>query len=205
MPVALLPPTTSGGTFGTPDADIHYEGPRYVRSRGMSRWHRPRSSYTYRHEDWTVYHLWCGQHASTGGPRRESVLTVDDIGDGMPACGPCVGKALGAGQDEVPTGLPSLRFDPRWLTAPPICPGSQSRMYEDLNLRVGRCLACQELTPLRGYGGSAYFSCAGVGPAKHPPGPGLVDPCPWHAWNHLRLLGDGEVGCGCKWQPREAA
>lgn len=199
MPVALLPPTMNSGIFGTPDADIHTTGMRYVRGGGMSRWHRVRSSYTYRTEERTVYHLWCGQHASHDPGRNQLLLTVDEIGDGLPACGPCVGKALGAGQDEVPAGLPTMRFDPRWLTPPSQCPGGQSDMHVELSQSVARCLVCGELTPLRGYGGSPYYACAGVGPTKHTPGPDLVEPCPWHAWRHLRLIGPEKVGCGCGW------
>jgi hypothetical protein len=114
-------------------------------------------------------------------------------------CGTCEGRALGAGQDELPAGMPALRFDPRWIDPPTRCPGSQSPMFQELAPRVGRCLVCGQLQPLRGYGGSPWYGCAGYGPAKHPPGPDLVDPCPWHAWRALTLAEDGSVRCGCNW------
>lgn len=186
-PVALLPPRTSGA--GTWRGEVPLtSGPRYARSRLMSRWHRVR--HAVRYPDETIhYAFWCG-------PGGRDLLTVDQGPDGEPVCGTCEGRALGAGQDETPAGLPLLRFDPRWMTPPARCPGSgNDRLFVDLSPSVGRCVACQELVALRAHGGPYR---GGYGPTSHQPGPGLIDPCPWHAWNYVVRRGD-EAVCGCGW------
>lgn len=197
-PVALLPPVTSG-THRPPGAVPLTSGPRYVRTRGMSRWHRSRSGW--RDDQSTSIALWCGTFVRLNGEAGKSGLGIgcDDLPAGDQACGVCVGKALGAKQDPTPAGMPPLRFDPRYLTPPRLCPGSRSRtLWVGLGAghhTVGRCLACRQIVAVRAMGRG--YSTYGAGPVKHSPGPDLVGPCPWHAWNNIAVRGDGTVGCSC--------
>jgi hypothetical protein len=201
MPVALLPPITSGGTWGTPTRPPLTEGPRYVRTRNATRWHRVRAGYQHDRDEHITWILWC-----TKGGAGANVIAADEIPAGDDVCGPCVGKALGAKQDDTPPGLPSLRFDPRWLTPPSLCPGSgRESMFVEISARVGQCKACGEVLPTRYSGGRGYSTWSTYGVVKHAPGAGLVEPCPWHAWRHLRSRGD-TAGCECGWQsPSRAA
>lgn len=197
MPVALLPPLTSGG--GRMDGCVPLtEGPRYVRTSGMSRWHRPRSGYTFPNGR-TAFSLWCGQGASRGA-EGEGLLAVETPAAAEKVCATCEGRALGAGQEEAPPGLPPLRFDPRWLTPPATCPGSgDDGLYvpvQEGNWRVGRCLACGLIVALRAHGGPYN---GGYGPTRHAIGPDLVEPCPWHAWNRLVRV-DDRAACACGWR-----
>lgn len=66
MPL-LLPPAT----YSTVALDVEAltSGPRFVRTRGMSRWHRPRSGRRYP-DDRVVYDAWCGY--TSPPPRREA-------------------------------------------------------------------------------------------------------------------------------------
>ncbi len=199
MPVTLLPPITSSGPWSPPGAPKRTpitESLRYARTRGQSRWHRIRSGYEREGGDRT-FNLWCGQTAQDGNVKAGPPLLVDELPVGDEACAVCVGKALGAGQDETPDGLPPLRFDPRWVKPPSVCPGSgDSGLWVEVpNSRsILRCLACGDLVGGRA-SGSPYNPRWGA--IKHRPGAGLVDPCPFHAWNHLRRLGGERVGCGC--------
>lgn len=201
MPVALLPPTTSSGGAWRGQVPLT-EAPRYVRGRGNSRWHRVRSATAYPPrgdgEGWTAYAYWCGQHVTDGG-KSGPLWLVDDVPAGEPVCGTCVGRALGAGQDETPAGLPPLRFDPRWRTPPAVCPGSNKQdLAEPLDgrLRVGRCLACGVVESIRALGRG--YSSYGWGLVKHPPGPDLVEPCPFHAYSRI-VARDGRALCECGW------
>lgn len=201
MPVALLPPTTSSGGDWRGQTPLT-TAPRYLRGRGNSRWHRVRSAVAYpprqSGDGWTCYAYWCGQHVTDGG-KSGPLWLVDDVPAGEPVCGTCVGRALGAGQDETPSGLPPLRFDPRWRTPPAVCPGSNKQDLLaplDDRLRVGRCLVCgvTERVHALGRGYNAY----GYGLVKHAPGAELVEPCPFHAWSQLRGV-KGRAVCGCGW------
>src|SRR5690349_11446002 len=116
MPVALLPPITSSGPqlWGTPQKRTPIvESERYARCGGMSRWHRIRSGYQLEDSSRT-FNLWCGTSVSDRNVKAGPPLLADDIG-ADDVCAVRVGKALGAGQDEIPAGMPKLRFDPRWL------------------------------------------------------------------------------------------
>jgi hypothetical protein len=208
MPVALLPPITQ--SLHTPTTDPITEGPRYLRSPGMSRWHRPRSAYqphpagataaSGRRMDHVAWLLWCGQTAYDGAT---PVLRAEQVPDGEPVCGTCEGRALGAGQDNLPVGLPRLRFDPRWITPPTLCPGSGradiAEQVPSARGSIARCLACGQLEAMRGRG-SAYYPSYGL--TRHPPGDGLLPPCWWHAWHHITLVAPGRAGCACGWHQR---
>lgn len=197
MPVALLPPLGST-SHRPPEATPLTTGPRYVRGQGNSRWHRVRCGYTQRGR--TLFTFWCGPHLWDTPPDRRAWLT-DDLPEHEPVCGTCVGRALGAGQDQVPSDLPPLVFSPRWLTPPRWCPGSRS---EDLigeppgpaQGSVGLCLACGDLVAVRAMGGPWNPR---YGLQRHPAGPGLVPPCPWHGWQFIGLSRDGSAGCRCGW------
>jgi hypothetical protein len=201
MPVALLPPTSTGlGDWRgqTPLAS----GPRYIRGAGNSRWHRTRAAVIYPACEWreqyTHYTYWCGQGASS--PNKMGPLwLVDELPADQPACGTCVGRALGAKQDDLPRGLPPLRFDPRWQASPALCPGGRNRdLVEPLDerLRVGRCIACGVLESIRAMGRG--YDRYGYALVSHPPGPELCEPCPFHAWQRI-VERDGKPACGCGW------
>lgn len=194
MPVPLLPPLGSS-PCRPPNATPLTSGPRYVRGSGNSRWHRIR--WAYRQPDRIVYSFWCGPSLSdkhTSGP----VVTRDDVDAGELVCGTCVGRALGAGQDDSPSDLPELVFSPRWLKPPRWCPGSRS---EDLigeppapaHGWVGMCLACGDLVAVRAMGGPWNPR---YGLQQHPAGPGLLPGCPWHGWQYIGRRSGG-AGCRC--------
>src|ERR1051325_6513092 len=205
MRVALLPPITPPAqqTCGQPARLTPItELLRYARSRGQSRWHRIRSGYVLDGGART-FNLWCGQVTQDANRKAGGPLLVDERPAGDEACAVCVGKALGAGQDDLPEGMPALRYDPRWVSPPSVCPGSGATglLVEVPNSRnVVRCLACGLLTSGRALG-SPYNPSYGV--VKHAPGVDLVPPCPFHAWNHLRVVDlrvfdGGRDGCGCE-------
>lgn len=190
MTVVLEPPLTRSGVtpwtkdlWGTPLAT----GPRYARSSGMSRWHRPRDGV--RRADMVAYGLWCGQSVRDG----EGFITADQAPEGEPVCGTCEGRAIGAGQDSWPDDSKTLIFSPERLTPPKRCPASRTTWCEELSWNVGRCLACGTVAPMRASGG-AYNPRWGL--TNHPPGPALVPGCPFHAWRELHLI-DGRVACRC--------
>lgn len=199
MPVALLPPLTISGHIWDGQTVPLYEAPRYVRGRNMQRWHRPRSGQQ-RSQERATLHFWCGAGYVVIG----ECLTADRIPEPDPVCGTCEGRALGAGQDDVPDVLPRLAFEPRWLVPPKLCPasGATGGAFGLVELahpgsRAGVCRACGELVPVRGCG--SRWS-GDWGPVRHEPGPGLFAPCPWHAWNFPRCRPDGTVGCRCGWR-----
>ncbi|GGM53596.1 hypothetical protein ACFFX1_54810 [Dactylosporangium sucinum] len=195
MPVALLPPTTSGGADWSGQLPLT-EAPRYVRGRGNSRWHRVRNAVLWT-DGRTIYGYWCGPSGVDGGKWGPLWLT-DDVPAGEPVCGTCVGRALGAGQDDAPAGLPPLVFSPRWQTPPAVCPGSRSRtLWTELpGNRCGQCLACGDIVPIRVVG--TGYNAWGAGPVKHAPGADLVEPCPFHAYSRITAV-DGRAVCGCGW------
>lgn len=191
MSVVLEPPLTRSGAwaygkphnYGQPLAT----GPRYVRTRNMSRWHRSRSGT--RRDDHVTYYLWCGAGYVSG-----EFLAVEQISDGLPACGTCEGRACGAGQDEWP-GDGELLFSPRRLIPPKYCPGSRrERFAVEIGRSVGQCLACGTVAPMRCMG-SVYSGKYAI--TQHEPGPGLVPGCPFHAWNELAIH-DGTAKCLCQ-------
>jgi hypothetical protein len=190
--VALLPPVTSAPPDFHAGAEALTEGPRFVRTRGMSRWHRPRSGVRY--PDRTVYDLWCG-YAVGGSDRAGAYITAEEPPAGDKVCATCEGRAAGAGQEPAsPTGR-QLLFSPRHVDPPKNCPGSRSSvLFVELpGGRAGRCLACSDVHPLRAMGGP-YSSRYAI--TQHPPGPGLVGPCPFHRWRTLTARG-GRVLCAC--------
>lgn len=187
MTVALLPPVTMMDARLLEGAEALAEGPRFVRTLAMSRWHRPRSGVRWANGR-ISYSLWCVGHVQGG------FLSTDQLPPGDLVCGMCDGKSVGAGQEE--TGPPGreLLFQPRDITPPKNCPGSRREMFEELpGGRVGRCLACSDIYPLRAMGGPYNSRCAIV---QHPPGQGLVTPCPFHRWRRL-VARDGRAICSC--------
>lgn len=196
MSVVLEPPLTRSGVFlyGKPvREEALVTGPRYVRTGGMSRWHRARSGIRYS-DGRIVYGLWCG-----GGFVSGEFLSADRVADDFPVCGTCEGRACGAGQDDWPGDGPDLLFSPRRLTPPKYCPASRKeRVFEQVGTAVGRCLICGSLEPLRGMGGWHNPKYAIT---QHAPGPGLIPGCPFHAWNELAIY-DGQAMCLCR-VPRE--
>lgn len=185
MTVALVPPIT--GSTVSLDTEALTEGPRFVRTRGMSRWHRVRSGVRYG-DGRTVYSLWC-----TGAVQGDFLSTDNAPAEDL-VCGLCDGKAVGAGQEpDGPDGR-TLVFQPRHITPPKNCPGSRRSLYEELTGgRVGRCLVCGATEPLRAMGGPYNPRYAIV---QHPTGAGLVAPCPFHRWRQL-VTRDGRAACDC--------
>lgn len=192
MTVALFPPVTSAPADFHRGAEALTEGPRFVRTRGMSRWHRPRSGT--RWDERTVYDLWCG-YAVGGSDKAGAYVTADEPADREPVCATCEGRAAGAGQEQAsPTGR-QLLFSPRHINPPKNCPASRSStLFAELpGGRAGRCLACQDVHPLRAMGGAYNPRYAIV---QHPPGAGLVAPCPFHRWRTLTSR-DSQAVCEC--------
>jgi hypothetical protein len=203
MTVALLPPLSGG--LSNDGLTPLTTGPRYARTVDMSRWHRPRNGIRWPN-DHIHYGFWCGAGGVHVRPGQYTVLLADRVPADDPVCGTCEGRALGAGQDDIPDGVPQLRFDPRYMEPPAKCPGSRDRELwtpiEDGHHSVGRCLACQAITAIRVVGRG--YNAWGAGPINHPPGPGLYAPCPWHAWQRPTKSRDGTAAvCGCGWLPTE--
>jgi hypothetical protein len=187
MTVALLPPVTSAPAKFLIGAEPLTEGPRFVRTQAMTRWHRPRSGVQYG-DGRLVYQLWCVGHV-----QGDTFLSCDDLPAGDLVCGLCDGKAVGAGQDTGPEGR-QLVFSPRHITPPKNCPGSRTALFAELpGGRAGRCLACSDVHPLRAMGGPYDPRYAIV---QHPPGAALVTPCPFHRWRQL-VARDGRARCSC--------
>ncbi len=201
-PVALEPPYTTGaGRSGTPLT----EGPALVRKPAWSRWHRVKSGVQHEHHDRPSWSLWCGQSANASG----DIFTADSpasdglMPDGVPVCGPCEGRAMGAGRPGTVTIAPDgvTVFVPdstRKFRTPTRCPGTGNpamvgEVTEPHDWRVIRCLACGALAVI-GSGGGGYYTKV-PGPREHVPH-ALPDPCPFHAWDRLTVR-DGRPVCQC--------
>ena len=197
MPVALLLPTTSSGGAWTGAMPLT-TARRYVRGPGNSRWHRPRSGMQWPNGRISLS-LWCGPSLSDSAD-RDQLLTADEVPADQPVCGTCEGRAIGAGQDPSPDGVPPLMFTPRWQAPPRFCPGSASRdlwaSLQSAARSVGTCLACGDLVSIRVIGRG--YNAWGAGPIRHYPGAGLISPCPFHAWQRIVRRGD-VAGCACGW------
>lgn len=169
------------------------EGPPLIRSRNGSRWHRVRDGRVLRDlitdQTYIVYGLWCG------GSRFASKAIVSDvIPDSEDLCGPCEGKAVGAGHPSL-VGLPPdapLIFSPRRLDPPQWCPGWKRSLFAEIEYNVGRCLACQRIQPIRWSGG--WMGSTNI--VKHSPGPDLLAGCELHAWDEL-IEFQGAALCRC--------
>ena len=196
MTTRLAPPLGSGFSWLTerPKDTPLTEGPTYARTRTMGRWHRLRSGYIRGRDGVQVWSFWCGQTSWD-----DRAAGVDIIPDGLPVCGTCEGRAQGA--DATNEGL---IFEPWDLTPPRVCPGSgdtghrsDTRLWMEVGNRVGRCLVCQDLVPVR-FGGGPFDGWEGL--QQHAPGDGLLAGCPFHAWKHLARDGD-RVVCRCDLGP----
>ena len=188
--VVLEPPLTYSLPYrpaGHPRDVALLTAPRYIRTGGMGRWHRPRSGVRHGLLGHVTYRLWCG-YGING-----DCLAASEPPAGEPACGTCEGRAVGAGQDDWPGGK-ALLFEPQRLTRPRNCPGSRSeRLFLWNGRSAGRCLVCGDHAAVRAMGG-AYNSRLGL--TTHEPGPDLVPGCPFHAWRSLVVTG-GRVACAC--------
>ncbi|MFF1792633.1 hypothetical protein ACFVXQ_00070 [Kitasatospora sp. NPDC058263] len=189
MTVQLFPPVSSLGMHG-PDAEPLADGPRYVKTDRMTRWHRVRSGVRYG-DGRTVYQLWC-----VGAVFDDRFFSKDSLPADALVCGPCDGRAVGSGQEPAgPTGR-SLVFRPRDVQPPAVCPGSRTeRLTQAIPPgTVGRCLACADLHPVRAMGGP-YNPRAAI--VQHSPGGRLAAPCPFHRWKYLQASADGGLACSC--------
>ena len=186
MTVALFMPVSQGPGAGCGQEPL-LEGPRFVRTRAMSRWHRVRSGVRHIGQDRISYHLWCGNGYVSG-----DFLARDEPLPGETVCGPCDGRAVGAGQElDGPAGR-ELTFTPRYSRPPKNCPGSRKALFVELpGGRVGSCLVCGDMQPLRSMGGP-YNGRFGI--VRHNPGAALVTGCPFHAWQYIGLR-DGQLVC----------
>lgn len=196
MTVTYAPPLSGGVTElgASLLMEAVTEGPAYVRSRAATRWHMVRSAIdrydSFRDEIRRTWYHWCGTFSH--GSRA---ITADEAPAGEPTCGTCYGRALGVNPDR-----PDLLYTPRTLDPPKRCPGSQTMWVNEKAHNWGLCLVCGDAVKLRGFG-TAYGWCYGV--QIHSPGPGLIEPCEFHAWKSLTLArrdGHPTVACRCKCQ-----
>lgn len=211
MTVTYEPPLSrsgarSGESLGR---EVITEGPAYARGPRSTRWHRIRSGQRVLHERWSTgeayiresYSTWCGQSMfeRPDGKYGGSILFADGPPDGEPACGTCEGRAIGADQDR-----PEWLFSPMRLEAPPKCPGSQTLFVVEDQGRYNRatCLVCRDVVKMGARGGP-YASRWDA--RVHPPGPGLIPGCPWHAWRELTKAvdEDGNTVAACRCQTIE--
>lgn len=185
MTVALLPPASrSWGKSGQPLKN----GPAFVRSRAGTLWHRSRSGVLILQHGGIVWHCWCGISRHDG---RSTVR--DDAPKDEPVCATCEGRAFGSGQLPGDTDY-ATQFTPMYVDPPRRCPGSRdSGLFAEVNWRVGRCLVCAELLPIRA-AGSPYNPTVGL--VVHAPGVGLVPRCDFHGWQYMRAV-DGKAVCNC--------
>lgn len=177
-------------------------GPLLVRTRNMSRWHRVRAAAVFRRDEaigslpaqYTVWALWCGQSAFSMHSMPCDRLPTD----GVPICGTCEGRAMGAGRDGVVatvTAPADLLFTPtKVLTIPKVCPAT---VYREITWNRCECLLCGAFVKLRA-GGGPYRST--WKPQRHGP-QNMIPGCPLHAWSGMRLHPDGTVSCPCEQRP----
>jgi hypothetical protein len=167
--------------------------PMFGRTKSMQRWHIPRAGVLHDHTR-VSYSVWCSATYLDPTSSKRPALLVDEITDDLPVCGTCVGRAQGAGH-AVPvvavTHEAGIVFEPRHIRRPRTCPGAKTSEWHPVNFRVGRCKVCDEYMPIRARGGP-YDSHTAL--AAHEPGPGLVNPCPFHAWDRITL--EGICSCG---------
>lgn len=190
-PVVYEPPLTRSAPWGR-QPKVLRTGPRWI--RGASRWHRVRSATVYDHGP--CWQMWCGQ---TRFDRDRPDRTDAPPTDGLPLCGTCEGRAVGAGHTS-PLGISkdTLLFRPARLTPPRWCPGGgpygpAQHLAQVVGHRVVCCGACGELVAER----NAYgWNARGGLPRQHLPGSRLVPGCPQHAWRHLVHTVEG-VACRC--------
>lgn len=195
MVTTYLPPVNLGTlswSFGIEQLEEPImEGPEYVRTSRGGRWHMVRSG-----KRWIAAHdpdrlretytVWCGMWASD----FQGLMLRDVVPDGEPVCGKCYGAKLGANPE-----VPGFIFEPRGINPPKLCPFSQTMGFREDPERWNRgwCLACGDYTKLRGYG---HWSGSSWGLQRHPPGEGLVPPCPLHGWKQL-TYDDTHAFCRC--------
>ena len=195
MPTKYLPPVNLGYNIGwyaeKQISEPIMEGPTFVRTSRSGRWHMIRAGVLRLSEHHpntikTTYELWCGQWASD----FQGLMERDVVPDGEPVCGRCHGASLGANPDH-----PEFIFLPRTLRRPKVCPSSRTRDYREDpdHWNRGWCLVCGEYVKLRAFGGPWN---GGWGAQRHEPGPGLVDPCPFHGWKEL-TCDDNGARCRC--------
>lgn len=154
--------------------------PAFFRTPGGTYWHRPRVA-TQQAWGWS-WRAWCG------GTGHGDITWTDAAGSDV--CGTCDGRMQGA----MPDG--PLVFTPRGATPPRHCPGGARLDYafERVGARVGRCLVCGALEPLRAKG-AAHSPREGL--AAHAPGDGIADSrCDEHGWSDL-VVRDGTIECRC--------
>lgn len=208
--VRLEPPYSRGGGHIDRHTLPLSRGPRLVRTRTMSRWHRPRSGTFHGRphtgSPFTTLTLWCGQSVA----RLADALAATAVPADEPLCGTCEGRAIGAGHPPIAVDLRSaLLFEPvSARPAPPVCPAVRRRLVPTYRATrwpvIVTCPACAEPTRVRVSTRSPYDSDLVL--ESHPPGPGLVDPCPFHRWDRLVLRGGAPVAsCGCRGDHTPAA
>jgi hypothetical protein len=192
----LEPPYTRGTGLGPRYVPIERFAP-LVRTGGMGRWHRPRSGLRYvadgRPSGRYSLHTWCGQIAHSA----RGIITADQP-DQDPLCGTCEGRAVGAGHSLIGVvPMSELLFEPfSQYAPPPVCPGFRRGLVRTDTARAEQCVTCGELVPIRFYGRG--YDAVRVFPQSHPPGPGLVPPCPFHGWDMLVLRPGAErASCSC--------
>lgn len=208
MTFPLEPPYTRGGfNPNTSDHEAVAEGPLLVRTRTMSRWHRVKTGIRFTDQGGRIsWDLWCGQSASdTNTIGRDDLPT-----DGLPVCGPCEGKALGAGYNgtaAIVAGEALLLFEPESQTRfrpPTRCPGSGRSLWLPADVpaadNVGRCAVCGLHVALGWRRRGTGYSCdSWEAPKDHAPGEDLVEPCLFHAWDSLTIH-HGAAVCACALQ-----
>lgn len=166
----------------------------FGRTATMTRWHIPRSG-VLRGNAFRTFTVWCSAIGMHPDRPRNPTLMVDEITDGVPVCGTCVGRARGAGH-EIPVievqHVSDIVYEPRHIRIPRSCPGAARTDFIHVNVFVGRCPACKEYMPIRG--GNRGYDWTPPKLRQHEPGPGLVDPCPFHMWD--RITPEGVCSCG---------
>jgi hypothetical protein len=187
-----MPPSVAGGFIpSTPlrKGPVWFSGPTRCHRTRYGHLHQPIGKLPLRRS----YGMWCGQSRFTGAV---------DWRPGMPLCGTCEGRAVGAGYPTSaqltsgdPVKWPDLTFAPRdpWAR-PAVCPGSAHALVgRQITGRVYICAACQLPVSTRA-AGSPYTPRLSV--ETHEPGPELIAACRHHAWERLTVGPDGVAVCG---------